>query len=75
MIGDEQAVDAEHRGEQQRDDQDPGGKVALDRGPLQREVKYDERRDREQRHRRNGLRGAQLEPQLLEDDRADGAHR
>ena len=72
MVGDEQPVDAEHRGEQQRHQQHARREVALDGRALQREVEDDERRDAEQRHRGDGLRRAQLEQQLLAQQRGDG---
>ena len=47
--------DAEHRGEQDRDEQHARGEVAVQLAALQPEVEEHEGRDGEQRHRRDGL--------------------
>src|SRR5207249_4128351 len=65
----EQAAHAEHRGEQERDPQDAGRYVALDRVAVEAEMEQRERRDREQRHSGNGLARAQLDRQVLAEDR------
>ncbi|MGD0205197.1 MAG: hypothetical protein ABSB57_01965, partial [Dehalococcoidia bacterium] len=67
----EQAVDAEDRGEQQRHPQDPGRQVAVHGAAIQGEVEDDERGDCEQRHAGDGLERAQLDEQLLAQQRAD----
>ena len=71
-VGDEQPVDAEQRGEQERHEQDPRGEVAFDRAAVEREVKDDEGAHGEERHARDGLERAQLDEQLLAQERADG---
>ena len=60
-------------GEQQRHPQDPRGQLAVDVVALQREVEQHERAEREQHHRRHGLARAQLQPQVLAQQRGDGA--
>ena len=55
VLGDEQPVDAEDRGEQQRHDEHAGGEVAGDAVAVQAEVKDDVRRDAEEHHRGHGL--------------------
>jgi hypothetical protein len=73
-VRDEQAVDAENRGEQQRDPQHSAGQFAAQRVSLEREMEQHEGRHAEQRHRRHGLEAAQLDAELLAqqggDDRA-----
>jgi hypothetical protein len=71
-LGDEQAVGAQHRGEQHRHPQYAGGERAVDAVALEPEVEDDERGDAEQQHRRDRLAVAQLEPQLLAQQRVDG---
>ena len=74
-LGDEQPVDAEHRGEQQRHPQHAGGEVAVERVAVEPEVEEHERRDAEQRHRRDDLERAQLGAQVLADSSAPTAAR
>ena len=73
-LRDEQPVDAEDRGEQERHPQDAGGELALEPVAVEAEVEDDEGRDGEQRHRRHRLLRAKLDAQVLADDRADRAH-
>ena len=73
-LGDEQAVDREERGEQDRHQQDAGGEAALERGPVEPEAEDHERRDGEERHRGQRLERAELDPQVLRQDHPDRAH-
>src|SRR6185312_12541528 len=74
LLGDEQAVDAEDRREQQRDGEDAGRELARERVPPEPEVEEDERRDAEQQHRRNRLGRAALEQQVLAQEGHRRAH-
>ena len=71
-LGDEEAVDAEHRGEEQRRPEHPGGEAAGELGAVEPEAEDDEGGDREERHRRQRLQGAQLRAQVLAEDRREG---
>ena len=64
-VRDEEAVDAEQRGEQERDDEDSRGEVAFDAPAVEREVKDDKRADREQATSRDGLERPQLDRSSL----------
>src|SRR5262249_19093894 len=64
-LGHEQAVDSEHRREQQRDGEHRRGELPVDRGPVETKVKNHERDDREQHHRGQRLEPAQREQQAL----------
>ncbi len=74
-LGDEEAVDAEHGGEQQRRPEHAGGEAAGEAGAVEAEAEDDEGGDREQRHRRQRLQGAQLRAQVLGEDRREGGAR
>jgi hypothetical protein len=60
-LGDEEAVDAEDRGEEQRRPEDAGGEAAGEAGAVEAEAEDDEGGDREQDHRGHRL-------SLLHDD-------
>src|SRR6185312_6740185 len=71
-LGDEQSVDPEHGGEQERRPQHPRGERAGEAGAVEPEAKDDEGGDGEERHRRQRLQGAQLRAQVLGEDRREG---
>ena len=72
-LGDEEAVDAEQGGEEQGRPEHAGGEAAGEAGAVEAEAEDDEGGDGEERHRRQRLQGAQLGPQVLGEDRGEGA--
>ena len=66
-------VHPDHRGQQQRHPEHPGGERAVERVAVEAEVEQHVDGDREQRHRRHRLLRAQLEQQVLAQDRQRGA--
>ena len=74
-LGDEQPVDGEDGREQDRRQQHPGGEAAAQLAAVEPEAEEDEGGDREEHHRGHRLEGAQLDPQVLGQDRLEGAKR
>jgi hypothetical protein len=74
-LGHEQPVGAEDRGEQQADREHPGALLPADGVLDQAEVEDDEGGDGEDRHRRDGLQRAQLDGEVLAQDRPGDPHR
>src|SRR3954469_3793103 len=66
-LGDERAAEAEQRGEQDREPEQPGGRVRV--VAREGEPERDEHRDDEERHRRQRVAPAQLEQQVLARER------
>src|SRR5262245_633720 len=73
-LGDEEAIDGDQRGEQQRRDEHAGGELTRDMLPVEAEAEDHECRDREERHRGDRAQRPQLDSQVLAEERGEGDH-